>query len=163
MSQIAHSREELQDTMAFMAALSSGLESFIGRAAKGMAFVAGKSMGTKYCEGAAKTSDVTVALNTVGDVLNKRNLHWLYEPFKKAADASMVTNGPDGGQSLHLVFRDCMIRQSLFRYGHAQQGSLCYMMFGFFSGALEAIMGRKAKLDIIHSGENSCLKKLTIE
>jgi len=51
-----------------------------------------------------------------------------------------------------LVFRDCMIRQSLFMFGHAQQGSLCNMMFGFFSGALENIMGRSCQLTIVSCG-----------
>jgi predicted hydrocarbon binding protein len=62
-----------------------------------------------------------------------------------------------------LVFRDCMIRQSLLRFGHPQQGSLCNMMYGFFAGALETIMGKKATLEIRHAGENACLKMLTVE
>jgi hypothetical protein len=36
------------------------------------------------------------------------------------------------------------------------------MMYGFFSGAIEKIMGKKATLDIIHAGENACLKRLTV-
>ena len=62
-----------------------------------------------------------------------------------------------------LVFRDCMIRQSLFLFGHAQRGSLCNMMYGFFAGALENIMGRQSRLEILHAGENACYKRLTIE
>ena len=61
-----------------------------------------------------------------------------------------------------LAFRDCMIRQSLFVYGHAQKGSLCNMMFGFFAGALENITGRKSDLEIVHAGENACYKRLTL-
>ncbi len=61
-----------------------------------------------------------------------------------------------------LVFRDCMIRQSLFMFGHHQKGSVCTMMFGFFAGALEMIMGRQSTLDIVHAGENACYKKLTV-
>jgi hypothetical protein len=60
------------------------------------------------------------------------------------------------------VFLDCMIRQSLFRFGHPQKGSLCFMMYGFFSGAIGKIMGKKATLEIIHAGKNACLKRLTV-
>lgn len=62
-----------------------------------------------------------------------------------------------------LVFRDCMIRQSLFRFGHAQRGSLCNMMYGFFAGGLERILGREANLEIIHAGENACYKRLRVK
>jgi len=62
-----------------------------------------------------------------------------------------------------LVFRDCMIRQSLFRFGHAQKGSLCNMMFGFFAGALQNVMDRESILEIVHSGENACYKRLIIK
>jgi len=41
-----------------------------------------------------------------------------------------------------------MIRQALFCFGHAQRGSLCTTMYGFFSGALETITGSKAELEI---------------
>ncbi len=56
-----------------------------------------------------------------------------------------------------------MIRQALFRFGHPQEGSLCNMMYGFFAGALESIMGKKATLEIKHAGENACLKVLTVQ
>ena len=37
------------------------------------------------------------------------------------------------------------------------------MMYGFFAGALETIMGKKTTLEIRHAGENACLKMLTVE
>ena len=55
-----------------------------------------------------------------------------------------------------------MIRQSLFTFGHHQKGSLCNMMFGFFSGALQNIMGHDSTLEILHAGENACYKRLII-
>ena len=61
------------------------------------------------------------------------------------------------------MFRDCMIRQALYCYGHDQKGSLCYMMYGFFSGALDNIMGVRSKLEIVHAGENACLKRLQLQ
>jgi hypothetical protein len=36
------------------------------------------------------------------------------------------------------------------------------MMFGFFSGALINIMGLESSLEILHTGENSCYKKLIV-
>ena len=68
----------------------------------------------------------------------------------------------DEGAEVLLVFRDCMIRQSLFRFGHSQKGSLCNMMYGFFAGALQNIMGCESSLEIVHAGENACLKKLVV-
>ena len=37
------------------------------------------------------------------------------------------------------------------------------MMNGFFSGAILNIMGCDSTLQIIHAGENACLKKLTVK
>jgi len=35
-------------------------------------------------------------------------------------------------------------------------------MNGFFAAALQNIMGCEARLEILHAGENACLKKLII-
>ncbi|MBU1566666.1 MAG: hypothetical protein KJ630_13690, partial [Proteobacteria bacterium] len=85
------------------------------------------------------------------------------EPFKPREQDDYITMNAKGERQMLLVFRDCMIRQSLLRFGHPQQGSLCNMMYGFFAGALETIMGKKASLEIRHAGENACLKMLTVE
>jgi hypothetical protein len=36
------------------------------------------------------------------------------------------------------------------------------MMYGFFAGALQNIMGRESSLEIVHAGENACYKKLVV-
>jgi predicted hydrocarbon binding protein len=148
--------------MSFMTALAFGMEQLADRGANGMAFVAGKKLGQKMAVAAKKTDDVKEALDETRRVLTANDCGWVFETFKRKDQPQEIVAAADGTQKVELVFRDCMIRQSLFRYGHTQKGSLCYMMYGFFSGALETILGRKTVLDITHAGENACLKMLTI-
>lgn len=163
MNELEQKRITLQETMNFLGAMTSGVEQLVGEASKGMAFVAGKNLGKRFAEGAKKTTDINEAIEEVRRVLQRNDCLWSFEPFKLKNQAELVTTGADGRTELKLVFRDCMIRQSLFRYGHEQKGSLCTMMYGFFSGALETIMGRKSVLEIEHAGENACLKTLKIQ
>lgn len=156
-------RKELQDAMAFLGAITSGMEKFIGRAANGLAFVAGKNLGKKYSQNTPKTDNILEAIEITKEILEKNHFLWQLEPWKKKDDVDFVITDDNGGRVIRLVFRDCMIRQTLFRYGHHQQGSLCYMMYGFFSGVTESILGVKSKLNIIHSGPNACLKELILE
>lgn len=163
MTDIAKQRAALQQAMTFAPAISSGIEELLGRSANSMTYVAGRKLGKQLTEGAKKTDDMIEALNEVKRVLEDHQCYWHFEPFKPADQSELVTTTEDGAREVTLVFRDCMIRQCLFRFGHAQQGSLCFMMYGFFSGALEAIMGKKSTLDIVHTGENACLKRLKVE
>lgn len=165
--EVDEKRLELQDCMTFLGALSAGLEGFIGPAARGMAFLAGKNIGRHVTEDCPRTTDVIKAIEEAGEVLRSRGLRWSFEPWKPTSSSQYIQKGNEPGTiAIKLVFRDCMIRQSLFCYGHKQQQSLCYMMYGFFSGALETIMGLRSsldvKLEILHSGPNACLKQLTI-
>lgn len=155
-------RVTLQETMSFLAALAANVEQLLGRPANAMAFVAGKKLGKRFAANAPHTHDVGEALTTVRQVLHDNNCLWHFEPWKPTSQPSMVVHDRDGDE-VSLVFRDCMIRQALFRYGHVQKGSLCYMMYGFFSGALEDIMGQKVELEIVHAGQNACLKRLKIK
>ncbi len=163
MEEILKKRRTLQETMNFMAALSSGIEFILGRGANGMAMSAGSDLGRKFSINAVQTDDLLEAVNEVRQVLAENNCLWGFEPFKLEDQTDMVTINDKGESEMLLVFRDCMIRQSLFRFGHPQKGSLCFMMYGFFSGAIGKIMGKKASLEIIHAGENACLKRLTIK
>ena len=160
--EIRKKRRTLQETMNFMAALSAGIEPILGRGANSMTMSAGRNLGRKFSETAAKTDDLLAAVEEVRRVLEENHCLWEFEPFKPKSQAELITINGNGERQMMLVFRDCMIRQSLFRFGHPQQGSLCNMMYGFFAGALENIMGRKAKLEITHAGENACLKVLTV-
>ncbi len=160
--EIRKKRRTLQETMNFMAALSAGIEPILGRGANSMTMSAGRNLGRKFSETATKTDDLLAAVEEVRRVLEENHCLWGFEPFKPKGQAEMITVNDDGERQMMLVFKDCMIRQSLFRFGHPQQGSLCNMMYGFFAGALESIMGKKAKLEITHAGENACLKVLTV-
>ena len=160
--EIRKKRRTLQETMNFMAALSAGIEPILGRGASSMTMSAGRNLGRKFSQDANKTDDLLAAIEEVGRVLDNNHCLWGFEPFKPASQEELITVNENGERQMLLVFRDCMIRQSLFRFGHPQQGSLCNMMYGFFAGALENIMGKTAKLEIKHAGENACLKLLTV-
>ena len=160
--EIRKKRRTLQETMNFMAALSAGIEPILGRGANSMTMSAGRNLGRKFSEDARKTDDLLDAIKEVGRVLESNHCLWGFEPFKPASQSELITVNEKGEKEMLLVFRDCMIRQSLFRFGHPQQGSLCNMMYGFFAGALENIMGKKTRLEIRHAGENACLKLLTV-
>jgi len=157
----ADPRLALQETMIFLGAIASGMEEAIGESANSISYLAGKNLGKNLSNKITKTHDVEQALEATRKVLVENGFLWLFEPFQMHDQPTMVQETPDG-KEITLVFRDCMIRQSLFRFGHCQKGSLCTMMNGFFAGALENIMGTDSALEIIHAGENACMKKLTV-
>ena len=154
-------RFALQETMVFLGAIASGMEEAIGESANSISYLAGKNLGKNLSSSIPKTKDLEQALQATRDVLVKNGFLWLFETFKMHDQPTLVQQTAEG-QEISLVFRDCMIRQSLFRFGHCQKGSLCTMMNGFFAGALQTIMGADSALEIIHAGENACMKKLTI-
>lgn len=154
-------RLALQDAMVFLGAIASGTEQAIGESANSISYLAGVNLGKKLSEGVPRTTDIQQALDATREVLKKNDYLWLFETFQPSEQPTMIVENDDSSQVM-LVFRDCMIRQSLFRFGHSQKGSLCNMMYGFFAGALANIMGRVATLEIIHAGENACYKKLVV-
>lgn len=157
----SHQRLALQDAMVFLGAIASGTEQAIGESANSISYLAGVNLGKKLSAGIPHTHDIQEALDFTREVLENNDYLWLFEPFKTHDQESLVQENEEGTQVM-LVFRDCMIRQSLFRFGHIQKGSLCNMMYGFFAGALQNIMGRESSLEIVHAGENACYKKLTV-
>lgn len=163
MEEILKKRRTLQETMNFMAALSAGIEPILGRGANSMTMSAGRNLGRKFSEDAKHTDDLMEAIDEVRKILVANSCLWGFEPFQPEGQAELVTRNEEGKAQVLLVFRDCMIRQALFRFGHPQEGSLCNMMYGFFAGALESIMGKKTTLEIKHAGENACLKVLTVD
>ncbi len=155
------SRETLQEAMTFLAAMSSGIEEAVGDTAGSITYLAGAKLGRKFSKNAKKTQNIHEALEELSNILKQANCLWQFETFEPVKKDT--TDTPDENEDrVQLVFRDCMIRQSLFLYGHHQKGSLCNMMFGFFSGGLECIMERQSKLEIIHAGENACYKCLSV-
>jgi predicted hydrocarbon binding protein len=161
MAELLEHRAQLQETMTFLGAIASGIEEAIGESANSISYLAGKRLGMQFSEHAPKTHDIMEALELVRKVLQENDCLWHFEPFQTHDRPSMI-QAVDKGDEIMLVFRDCMIRQSLFQFGHHQKGSLCNMMYGFFSGALKNIMGKESTLEIIHAGENGCYKRLVV-
>lgn len=153
--------QKVQSLMVFLASASHGLEELLGRGSTSITFRAGRTAGLKSKVEKKETGDLLKALEVVSTEMTRIGLNWAFEPYKKKADKELITKS-DGKSELKLVFRNCMVRSSLFRYGHPQKLSLCMMNHGLFCGLLEQVYGAKAELDIIHAGENGCIKQLTV-
>lgn len=159
--EVSEKQGELQGLLVFMASLSHAMEKVLGRGASPITFRAGRNIGLKS-DVETKSTDVTEALNLVGKELLKRGINWEFELWKPASSSSYFYT-VDEKEAAKLVFRNCMIRCSLFRYSHEQKTSLCMMNHGLFCGFLQKITGKRATLDIIHAGENACIKELTLQ
>ena len=144
---------------ALLAALSHGLEETIGRGAKSVVYRAGKNVGAKI-EPRSKTTDPVKALEIVQEELQRKGVAWQVEPWKPAGQKDFVYE-KDGKLALKVVCRNCIIRCALFRYSHEQQQSLCNLNQGEFCGIFQKVTGKPANLEIIHAGENACLKELS--
>jgi predicted hydrocarbon binding protein len=144
-----------------MGSLSHGLEQVLGRGAETVTFRAGRNVGLKSTV-SQQESDVLAALGRVGEALKGQGIEWAFEAWKPAAAASFIYE-KDGKQAVKLVFHNCMVRCALFRYGHEQKQSLCMMNHGLFCGYVQKITGKRAELDILHAGENACLKELLLQ
>ncbi len=158
---VTESRDELQGLLVVMASLSHGLEQTLGRGAETVTFRAGRTVGMKGGAAAQAEGDLLVALGKVAEALEASGIEWPFEVWKPKAAASPVYE-KDGKQAVKLVFRNCMVRCALFRYGHEQKQSLCMMNHGFFCGYVQKFTGKRAELDILHAGENACLKELLL-
>lgn len=155
--------QRVQGLMVFLASSANGLEDLLGRGAPSITFRAGRTTGRQVDVKKEEKGDLLKALDATKDEMARIGLNWPFEAYKKQSESQMITKGEDGEERLQLVFRNCMIRSSLFRYSHAQKLSLCYMNHGVFCGLLEKIYGAKrANLEIIHAGENACIKLLTV-
>jgi predicted hydrocarbon binding protein len=153
-------RGELQGLMVVMASLSHGLEQMLGRGAAPITFRAGKTIGLKS-DVSEKSTDPLKALEILKVELKKKGIQWPFEVWKPAADKEYFYD-KDGKKAIKLAFHNCMVRCALFRYSHEQKLSLCMMNHGLFCGYLQKITGKRADLEIIHAGENGCLKELVL-
>lgn len=151
---------ELQGLLVLMASLSEGLETVLGRGAGTVTFRAGRTFGLSR-KARRTTSDPIEALELLGQELKDAGIEWPFEIWKPSQQSSTVVR-ENGKTSLKLVFRHCIIRCALFRYGHEQKQSLCLMNHGVFCGQLQSILGRRADLEILHAGDSACLKTLVI-
>ena len=154
-------RDELQGLLVVMASLSHGLEQVLGRGAETVTFRSGKTVGLKS-KITQQESHILIALGKVGEALKQNGIEWPFEAWKPATEKSFIYE-KDGKQAVKLVFRNCMVRCALFRYGHEQKQSLCMMNHGLFCGYVQKITGKRAELDILHAGESACLKELLLQ
>lgn len=150
---------ELQGLMVFMASLSHGLEQVLGRGANSVVFRAGRNVGMK-AQVKQTTEDTLEAVELVQQELRRKGVAWEVVPWKPSDQADYVYDKDEDRWALKVVCRNCMIRCALFRYSHEQQQSLCMMNQGEFCGIFKKITGKNATLEIIHPGENACLKEL---
>ena len=151
--------QRVQGLMVFLASAANGLEELLGRGAGSVTFRAGRQTGLQHEIQATEERDLLKALDLVWDEMCRIGMRWAFEPYKREGEVELISE-ENGEQKLQLVFRNCLVRNSLFRYGHPQRLSLCLMNHGLFCGLVEKIYGGRATLDIVHAGENACLKEL---
>jgi hypothetical protein len=153
-------RDELDGLLVAMASLSHGLEQVLGRGAAPVTFRAGRAVGLKASV-SRKETETLAALRALQDELKQKGVTWPFEPWKPRGAESFFYD-KNGKKALKLVFRNCMVRCALFRYSHEQKLSLCMMNHGLFCGYMQRITGRRVELEILHAGENACLKELVL-
>lgn len=157
-----NSIEALHDVSCFVGALASACEKNLGQGSLSICALAGKKFGAAVVEETPDETDPLAAIELLRKALAHKGIVWDFEAFCGEQDESITTEGTK--QKIRLVFHTCMVRNALFRYGHEQKLSLCYMSHGVFAGALEKILAaKKATLEIIHAGPNACLKELVLE
>lgn len=149
---------ELQGLMVLMASLSHGLEQVLGRGASTITFRSGRTVGLR-AEVAEQSTDPMKALELLQKEMSGKGIEWPFEVWKPSSAAGYIEER-DGKRVIKLVFRNCMVRCALFRYSHEQRQSLCLMNHGLLCGFFQKITGKRAELDVLHAGENACLKEL---
>ena len=154
-------RGKLDGLLVIMASLSHGLEHVLGRGAATVTFRAGRKIGLKS-QVQEKSADLAKALELLPKELERNGINWPFEIWKPK-DSGDAFYQKDGNLATKLVFRNCMVRCSLFRYSHEQEQSLCMMNHGLFCGYLQNILGKRVDLEILHAGQCACLKELTVK
>ena len=155
--------EELEDTLHGLMKLNGliirSLEEIAGRGANAVTYRAGRKYGHEVAKYFRKIEDVEEALKELSYILHGQYTIEIWKP----ADKDRYIIQENGSTFIYLVFHDCIVRQTLRRNGQPQGGPLCLTLFGYVVGAIEEITGRKAKLEIVHTGPNACLKKLILQ
>lgn len=151
--------EALHVLMKFVGSMASALEQVSGRGANAIVYAAGRRMGHDAGKLVEKTDDLEKAMHELSNILGNE----FYFEMWKPSDQENYTIERNGETEVKLLFRDCVMRQTLRRTGLPQKGPLCYLLYGYMVGAIEEVMKIKGKLDIDHVGPNACLKTLTIK
>lgn len=156
------SLHSLHGMMVFLGGAANGLEELLGRGAPGVTYRAGRATGLRIKPSRLEPTDLKLALEAVSEEMIKAGMRWPFELYHRAGEPETEPM-EGGGVKLKLVFRNCQVRSTLFRYGYPQKLSLCLMNHGVFCGLLDQIHGVRSNLEILHAGENACLKLLTVE
>ena len=146
----------------FVGALAHGAEQNLGQGSLSICSMAGKKFGIDAVKDVEQTDDPVKAVEVLMNALAERGIVWEFEPFAGEGDSAIREDG--NVKRMRLVFHTCMVRNALFRYGHEQKQSLCYMAHGVFAGAMERVMpNTTVDLEIVHAGPNACLKEMVWE
>lgn len=157
---IEQMRDEMHGLMVVVGSISYGLEQVLGRGANAINYRAGRNLGVKG-EVKNKTDDILKGLELLNLELKDRGIDWGIKPFKYAAESDYVYE-VQGQKAIKLVFHNCLVRCSLFRFAHEQKQSLCQMEMGVLCGIMQKILNKKVDLRVLHAGENACLKELLV-
>jgi predicted hydrocarbon binding protein len=150
--------EALHGLMVLNAMIIRSLEEIARGGANAVVYRAGMKLGHETGKYFPKTDNVEKALKELSEILGKQYNFELWKP--KGKDSYIITE--NGETFIYLVFRDCLVRQTLRREGMPQKGPLCQSLYGYMVGAMEEITGKRGKLEIVHVGPNTCLKKLIL-
>lgn len=150
--------EVLHGLMFLNSVIIKSLEEIARGGANAVVYQAGLKLGHKTARYLSNTEDIEKALRELSTLLGRQYNFELWKP--KGKDSYINTE--NGETFIYLVFRDCLVRQTLRREGMPQKGPLCQSLYGYLVGAVEEITGKKGKLEIVHAGTNACLKKLIL-
>jgi hypothetical protein len=159
---VSRELDRFQKASCFLAALTHGAENNLGKATNSVCTLAGKKFGREAVAGSTTSTDPVEAVALLSKALEQRGILWDIAPFQ--GEQTTLVEEKDGVKRMRLVFRTCMVRNSLFRYAHEQELSLCHMAHGVFAGGMETVMpGNTVKLEIIRACPNACLKEMIWE
>ncbi|HIE33794.1 MAG TPA: hydrocarbon binding protein (contains V4R domain) [Candidatus Altiarchaeales archaeon] len=149
--------KSLHALMDVVGATVDSLESTAGMGAGAMCYMAGKRLGKRIGAMIGRKSGLESAIDALSGYIEGG---WKIELWKPVKENDFVTE--EGNQiRAKLVFRDCIVRQTLERQGIPQKRTMCYLTNGYVCGAIEVMLGMRNKIDL-HAGNNACLKELTL-
>ena len=111
--------EALHVLMKFVGSMSSALEQVSGRGANAIVYQAGKRMGHEAAKMVEKTDDLEKAMQELSEVLG---IEFYFDMWKPAGqDEYTIEKGNE--TIVKLIFRDCVVRQTLRRDRTAPKGT----------------------------------------
>ena len=122
-------------------------EEIIGRGTGGLLYQAGKDLGTADGKASDRTDDIVTAV----DLIKQANRDvWNVEVWTDADKNDVVFKEEDYNK-IHVIFRECPIRQVCISQGIKMNGALCKLAYGYYAGLLSSILERKVNLKNIET------------